>query len=224
MAETQMQADAVIAMLKAKPELYDAVRANMAGELFEQAFQLPDARLKNMTVGDVHQATALGNETPKKKKKTFAESLTEIGDGRAMPQVHEDDGVNKVDWSLPIAIIKAEPTLRQIFGWASVSTVEGKIIIDKQGDMIEPDQLEKAAYDFMLYSRAQGDMHQRQGVGRMIESMIFTKEKQEILKIDLGMEGWWVGFYVDADDLWAAHKRGERPEFSIGGKGRRISV
>jgi hypothetical protein len=32
------------------------------------------------------------------------------------------------------------------------------------------------------------------------------------------MVGWWTGFKVDSPALWAAHKRGERPEFSIGGK------
>jgi hypothetical protein len=31
------------------------------------------------------------------------------------------------------------------------------------------------------------------------------------------MEGWFVGFVIDDPTLWAAVKRGERPQFSIGG-------
>ena len=111
-----------------------------------------------------------------------------------------------------------------VFGWASVSTKDGKIVVDKQGDMILPEDLEKAAYDFVLYCRSQGDMHKAMQCGRLVESMMFTKEKQQIMGIDLGMEGWWTGFKVDDQALWQAHKRGERPEFSIGGKGRRIDI
>lgn len=120
-------------------------------------------------------------------------------------------------WSIPLEIAKADPDRQMIFGWASVVTKNGKPIIDKQGDQIPVDELEKAAYDYVLESRDQGDMHRRTGVGKLIESMVFTAEKQAALGIDLGQVGWFVGFKVTDADLWAAHKRGERPEFSIGG-------
>jgi len=44
-----------------------------------------------------------------------------------------------------------------------------------------------------------------------------------IAKDDQGrvIDGWWVGFLVDDDGVWEAHKRGERPEFSIGGRAKR---
>jgi hypothetical protein len=190
---------------------------------------------KDMTAGDVHQTTALGNQGGKKKKKTFAEAMV-AGDGKPKPKVEEDDGTggavgkSDVEWELPLEIRKIDPVRRQIFGWASISTRDGEIVVDKQGDMILPEDLEKAAYDFVLYSRAQGDMHKHGQTGRVIESVMLTKEKQEALAksfegtCDLRCEGWWVGFYVDNDELWAAHKRGERPEFSIGGRGRRVNV
>lgn len=121
------------------------------------------------------------------------------------------------DWSIPLTIAKADPDKRLIFGWASVVEKDGQPVIDKQGDIIPVEELEKAAYDFVLHSRENDDLHVGGPTGRCVESIVFTKEKQQALGIDLGKIGWWVGFKVDDDNLWAAHKRGERPEFSIGG-------
>lgn len=123
-----------------------------------------------------------------------------------------------LDWSMPLDVRKADPDRRQVFGWASVIEKNGEPIIDKQGDIIPVSALEPAAYDFVLFSRDQGDMHEETGKGRLIESMMFTTEKQKALGIDLGMVGWWTGFQVDSPALWSAYKRGERPEFSIGGQ------
>ena len=182
-------------------------------------------------VSDTHATTALGNQKGSKKL-SFAEALAagkkpkKIKDEEPTTTTHKRD----VDWSLPFEIVKAEPEQRLVFGWASIATKDGKIVVDKQDDMILPEDLEKAAYDFVLFCRSQGDMHKTDEstspiqVGRLVESMMFTKEKQDILKIDLGLEGWWVGFRVDDQTLWDAHKRGERPEFSIGGRGKRVTV
>lgn len=129
-----------------------------------------------------------------------------------------------VDIAVPFNIIKVEPTQRLVFGWLSVVEKNGKMIVDKQGDMIPVDELEKAAYEYVLTSRDGGDMHITKGASRLVESMVFTKEKQELLKIDLGMVGWWGGYFVDSDTLWDAYKKGDRPEFSIGGQALRINI
>ena len=128
------------------------------------------------------------------------------------------------DWEVPFTVAKSVPAQQLIFGWASVVEKDGKIIIDKQGSIILPEDLEVGAYDFMLKSRDQGHMHQSFGMGRCIESMVFTKEKQAILGIDLKKVGWWIGFKVDDSDVWKAHQRGDLTEFSIGGTGKRINV
>lgn len=142
----------------------------------------------------------------------------------------EDDGAS---WSLPFRIEKAEPDRQLIFGWASVSERNGQLIIDKQGDIILPDDLELAAYDYVLTSREHDDMHTSQVSGRLVESMVFTKEKQKRLGIHGLLKdaqgrvldtAWWCGWRIDSPELWAAHKRGERPELSIGGRGERVSV
>lgn len=120
-------------------------------------------------------------------------------------------------WRLPLDIKKADPDQNLIFGWASVIEKDGIPIIDHQEDVIPVSELENAVYDFVLHSRQQGDMHDRVGVGKLVESMVFTKEKQEALGIDLKQIGWWTGFKVHDEGLWQAHKSGDRPEFSIGG-------
>lgn len=178
-----------------------------------------DLIAKNLTVGDVHQTTAL---TDRKKTTSFKDRLAEA----KKPPIVRPVDVDKGEWSLPLDIVKSAPEQQQIFGWASVTTVGGSIVVDKQGSMIPTEEIEKAAYDFVLYSRQQGDMHDpsSMGVGRLIESFVFTKQKQELLGIDLGMEGWWTGFKVDHPALWADLKAGKKPEFSIGGRGRRIEV
>ena len=55
-------------------------------------------------------------------------------------------------WSVPLDVQKMVPDQQLIFGWASVVEKNGVLIIDKQGDIITPETLEDAAYDFVLHS------------------------------------------------------------------------
>lgn len=135
-----------------------------------------------------------------------------------------DNALKSAGWSIPVKITKADPDQMMIFGWASVVEKDGRLVIDKQGDIVLPADLESAVYDYVLYARQHGDMHKNIGTGRLIESMVFTKEKQDALGIDLGKVGWFVGYKVDDPRVWEANKRGELPEFSIGGSGKRIEV
>lgn len=137
------------------------------------------------------------------------------------------------DFEFTVDIKKASPERQMIFGWASVTHVDGKLIIDKQDDGIQladnpadgTQGLESAAYDFSLYSREHGEMHAKRGTGKMIESCVFTPEKAAagiVAKNEQGQTiyGWWVGFKVDDADTWAKAKDGQLPEFSIGGRSR----
>ena len=64
-----------------------------------------------------------------------------------------------------------------------------------------------------------GEMHRRVGIGDgLVECMMITKDKQEALGIDLGKEGLWVGFKVDAE-AFAKVKSGKLRAFSLGGVG-----
>lgn len=113
-----------------------------------------------------------------------------------------------------------------VFGWASViDKGNGEAIVDTQGDVIYEGELEKGAYRFVKTSRQAGEMHERIGVGTLVESMVFTKEKQKALGIPEGSMpvGWWIGFEVDPD-VFSKIKDGTYKAFSIGGKGRRKEI
>jgi hypothetical protein len=129
--------------------------------------------------------------------------------------------VDEADWSIPFEVRKVDEDQQLVFGWSSISTVDGDLIVDKQGDQIGMDELEPAAYEFVLNTRQMGDMHAKTNVGRLVESMVFSVEKQRLLGIDLGMTGWWTGFRVDDMRTWALVKAGARPMFSIGGRAMR---
>jgi Putative phage serine protease XkdF len=186
--------------------------------------------IKDATAQGVHAVTALGNVSTKDKDKKQLDFNQAIAEQSTMSEAKDPD-VGLTDdpeatgdivhqqkkWALPLKIMKTDAEQQLIFGWASVVEKDGVAVIDKQGDIIPVEELENAAYDFTLYSRDGGDMHDRRGVAKLVESMVFTTEKQKALGIDLKQVGWWVGFKVTDKELWAAHKRGERPEFSIGG-------
>lgn len=140
----------------------------------------------------------------------------------------EKGGDGLADWETEFEIAKTADEQQLVFGWLSVSQdKDGSAIIDKQGDVIPPDELEKAAYDFVLYARRAGEMHKRtEGIGRLVESVIMTVEKQQVMGIPPNTVpvGWWVGFKIDDPGVWAKVKSGEYRAFSIGGSGQREEV
>lgn len=174
---------------------------------------------KDATVGDVHAATSLGP-----KKKPFDAMM----EGLKTNDTTDDVDKGEADWNIPFEIQKADPERQMIFGWASIAVKGGKTIVDKQGDMISVSELENAVYKYTMDSRQHGDMHETVGHGQFVEGVMFTPEKAEkgLVAFDPVTKeqiyGWWAGFKVIDPKLWDAHKRGERPEFSIGGRGRRV--
>lgn len=109
---------------------------------------------------------------------------------------------------------------RQVFGFFSVIEANGVPVIDSQGDVMLSSDLENAVYKYVKVSRMGDDRHDGRCKAVMIESMYFSKEKQEALGIDLGLVGWWGGFEVTDEVMWAKIKAGEYESFSIGGAGR----
>ena len=59
-------------------------------------------------------------------------------------------------------IQKSVDEKRLAFGWASVAaTAAGDTVTDYYEDIIEPDELEQAAYNFVQFYREGGEMHER---------------------------------------------------------------
>ena len=134
-----------------------------------------------------------------------------------------------VDWQGMFS--KVDDEKRQVFGWASIVSVNGKPVVDRQGDVIELEEIEKSAYDYVIKSRTGGRQHRRDIDGSafkasdMIESLVVTPEKRKYLGLtDDSPTGWWVGFKVHDDDTWEAVKRGEVTGFSIHGAGKRTPI
>ena len=96
-------------------------------------------------------------------------------------------------------IMKSDDEKMLAFGWASVSMrVNGEVIEDWQKDIVEPEELENAAYNYVLLYREGGEMHERGGAAILIESVVFTEEKMQAMGIPTGTipVGWWIGFKV----------------------------
>jgi len=127
------------------------------------------------------------------------------------------------------SIYKSDDDRRLVFGWASIAKrTDGTQIEDWQGDMIDPDDLEEAVYEYVLDFRDAGEEHvpSLRKKGKLVESVVFTKEKMKAMGIPEGFvpEGWWIGFKVFDDETWAKVKSGEYSMFSIEGKGIREPV
>ena len=127
-------------------------------------------------------------------------------------------------------VSKALEDKRQVYGWASITEMDGKPVVDLQGDYVTIEEIEKAAHSYISKSRKGGDMHLRNGeepkhVADLIESVVITPEKKEALGLPAeSPTGWWVGFQVHDEATWNLVKKGDRPMFSIHGSGRRHEV
>ena len=130
----------------------------------------------------------------------------------------------------PFQIAKTDEAERLVFGFANVSIAkDGGEIVDLQGDIIEPSELESAAYDFVLKFRETGEMHDKGAVkgavGKLVESVVFTPEKLEAMGLakDAVPCRWWVGFKL-APEAFAKVADGTFRMFSIQGTADREEV
>lgn len=136
--------------------------------------------------------------------------------------------INPAKYEFDGEIKKADSDKQQVFGWCSLSKVDGVDVVDRQGDYIPLEEIEKSAYHYVVNSRKGGDMHQRIGdeplhTSDLIESFVVTPEKLEAMGLDSDAvpHGWWVGFKVNDENQWENVKKGDRVHFSVHGKGRR---
>ncbi len=121
------------------------------------------------------------------------------------------------NFRLEYKVTKVDEEQRVVFGWFSIVEEDGQAVIDKHGDIIPVEDIEKAVYDFVENSRMAGEMHVNMGVGHLVESVFFSADKQMALGINLGKIGWWGGFRITDDEVWKKVKQGYYPSFSIGG-------
>jgi hypothetical protein len=126
-------------------------------------------------------------------------------------------------------IVKTDDEQRLVFGWASVAALaDGALLEDHQGDVIEPAELERAAYDFAEHHRAINEMHAGADVGALVESFVVTPDKlaamgfpPEVAK-GMGVRH-WIGARV-SPEVFAKVKAGQLRMFSIEGTALREEV
>ena len=130
-----------------------------------------------------------------------------------------------VDFGVEIA--KAKDDEQLVSGWANVSiNADGSVPLDWQDDVIAPEILEKAAIQFMTDYRESGEMHKGDAKGTVVESIVFTKEKQEAIGIPEGTvpQGWFITVKVHDPEVFAKVKDGTYKMFSIQGTCKRVKV
>ena len=125
------------------------------------------------------------------------------------------------DISIVMKIHSIQEDKQYVFGWAyQCEDVYGKHVLDHSGQYIEPLELEEAVYMFVRNGGMASEMHTSMYAGSVIESVVFTKEKQEAMGIPAGMVpvGWWVGIYVYHPEVFEKVKNGTYKMLSLAGK------
>lgn len=132
--------------------------------------------------------------------------------------------IAKTSYALTANIAKVDVERRIVYGWASVIEEGGNPVVDSQGDVISEATLVDSAQRFMQEVRTGKAMHSGPRVADVVESMVFTKELQSALGIDLGRIGWMIAMKVNDAAVWKRVKDGDLGAFSIAGYGKRVEV
>lgn len=128
------------------------------------------------------------------------------------------------DFKVQGEVTKLDQEQRIVYGFASVVSKDGEPVVDRQGDIIDPEMMEKAASDFMLGAREGLTMHKGEPTTTIIHSLPLTKQIKEAFKIDTPYEGWIIAVKVHCDKTWEEVKEGRYTGFSIGGTASRRNV
>lgn len=124
-------------------------------------------------------------------------------------------------------VAKSNDSEGLVSGWANVAVnADGTIPLDWQDDVISPTTLEKAAVNFMMEYRGSGVMHEGNSKGIVVESIVFTKEKQAVIGIPEGTipEGWFITVKILDQEVFELVKDGTFKMFSIQGHAKRVEL
>lgn len=124
-------------------------------------------------------------------------------------------------------VIRKDDDQGLVFGWQSVAvTNDGAPLEDLQGDVIDSEDLEKAAYNFVLAGGKADEMHDGWVRGHLVESVMITPQKLEAMGLtnkSAPVSGWWAGFKFDKESI-AKVDEGDLMMFSIEGRAERVEV
>lgn len=124
-------------------------------------------------------------------------------------------------------ILKVDAAQQVVYGWAGqYANADGSPVVDLQGDIVEPAEVERAMYDFVLKHASSGLMHEGKKVGDLVACLVTSPDVVKAffgdeVKVPLGVI---VGFkYADAE-IFKRVIDGEFEMFSIQGSSERVPV
>lgn len=129
--------------------------------------------------------------------------------------------MKKQDTSIRSQVLKFIEDQQLVYGWAYVSTLKGELSLDHSGEYIKPEELVKAATNFMLDARVAKAMHTGSQIGEIVHSLPVTNEIASSLGLNTDKEGWIICVKVHDPDVWEQVKSGKLSAFSIGGRALR---
>ena len=92
-------------------------------------------------------------------------------------------------------------------------------VVDEQGDVARPEEIEAAAHRFLSDGGVVGAMHEAfEGVGRVVESFVAREGDTQYTP-----GAWVLGVQLDPE-AWQAVQEGLYTGFSIGGRAIRESI
>ena len=118
---------------------------------------------------------------------------------------------------LSTEVTKFDDGQRLVYGWASVAELDGRLLVDRAGDTIAPEELVRAAHRFLKSSRIAGLGHRRP-VGEVVESAVLTRAVQDAMGVRLDRTGWWIAIRVDDAEAWRTVREGGLRALSIAGR------
>ena len=89
---------------------------------------------------------------------------------------------------------------------------------DAQGDVVSPEEIERAAHRFLVEGGGVAEMHGATGAGDVVESFIARDNDPHFAP------GAWVLGVRLRPEAWERVRRGELTGFSVGGRGVRVPV
>jgi hypothetical protein len=91
-------------------------------------------------------------------------------------------------------VLKADASQHIVMGWGSVSVSDGELVTDLQGDQIEPEELERAVFEFMTNCRESGMMHEGAPIGHVVMSLVTTPDVVKAFGLSESLPiGWILG-------------------------------
>ena len=126
-----------------------------------------------------------------------------------------------MQFGVTVEFEKADLTGRYVRGWASVVSKAGMPVEDHQGDIIEIDEIRKAAHQFIVDARVAKAMHDGGQVGQVVESVIIDDAFAKAVGMSDERRGWWIGMQITDPAVQEKVRKGTFRAFSIGGRGRR---